>query len=435
MRLLTVISGVIMAAAGAFSCAFYMNGYAGVALVLGLAACISGICNIISYGIGFRKSLLTETVLVEGLFSLVLGFLAVASLIPEGSVLSYYGIWMCICGLCRFSESLAVSKINPRNWFAVMPLGIVNALIGFVMAVPELGNQFEFDSVFVIAVCYIMQGFSIAVYALYMVNRAPSQKTKEAKERAEAKKKLADEKRRERDRQRRLSEDEREAERERLRIAKVKEAEEKAAERAAKKEQRRAAGEHTMEFTAAETAEIKNAADGTAVDAAAESAAAEDDEPIKAGDIWESPAMEEEELVTRPVFNKPVNIPTIEKAETREVKTDSLKVEEKRAIVNLEEIENKQPKLELPKVELPKVELKSEGGESHKRKAFLLELEEEAAPEKEEPEDLASFTPLSLEELFADERFNIKPLTDKRSTDTDLKLTQTFTFDWLDLTK
>ncbi len=425
MRLLTVISAIIMAAAGAFSFAYYMNGYAGVALILGLAAFISGLCNIISYGLGFRKSILPETVLTEGLFSLALGFLAVAGLIPDNGILIYYGIWMCMCGLCRFSEALAVSKINPRNWFAVLPLGIVNALIGFVMIVPELHSQFEFDYVFVIAVCYIMQGFSIAVYALYMVNRAPSQKSMEARERAEAKKKLAEEKRRERDRQRRLSEAEREAERERLRLAKVREAEEKAAARAARKEQKRAAGGNTMEFTPAETEEIKAAAEQAQINE-------DDDEPIKADDIWQSPAAEEAELITRPVFNKPVNIPTIVKEGPREAKTDKLEVAEKRAIVNLEEIENRVPEIALPEVKLPELELKAEGGESRKRKAILLELEEEAVPSREEAEELSSFTPLSLEELFADERFNIKPLSDKKATDTDLKLTQTFTFDWLD---
>ena len=173
-----------------------------------------------------------------------------------------------------------------------------------------------------------------------------------------------------------------------------------------------------MEFTSEETEEINRLAN-----------IAEDDEPIKADDLWKTP--ETEEIIARPVFNKPTNIPVIEKQVVQEEKEDDLKVEEKRSIVNLEEMENKIPEVELPSVELPEVEIKSEGGERKQRKAILLEIEKEESA-KLADDELSSFKPLSLEDLFADKEFNIKPLSDEKAAETDLKLTQTFTFDWLD---
>ncbi|MDO5441179.1 MAG: hypothetical protein Q4F55_01290 [Bacillota bacterium] len=419
MRFLISLSSVIMAASGAFCFAFYMNGYAGVAFVLGAAMLIYGLCHVIAYSIGFRKSILPETVLVEGLFGLAFGFLIITNLIPEKQILLFYGAWLCLSGLIRFSESLAVSKVNPKNWFAVAPLGIVCAMSGFLMMVPNL--LAGFDSVYIVAISYIVNALSIAVYSVYMIKRQQTQKAKEAKERAEAKKRLAEVKRKERDRLRSLTEAEREKEIADAKAEKLKQEEAKKAEKEARKEARRPATERTVEFTQEETEEINRLAE-----------VSDDDEPIKASDIWSKPS--EEELQARPVFNKPTNIPVIEKQIVQEEKEEDLKVEEKRSIVNLEELEEKVPEVELPSVEIPKVELKAEGGESLQRKAFLLELEKEEA-EKPDEDELASFKPLSLEDLFSDEEFNIKPLSDEKAAETDLKLTQSFTFDWLDIKK
>ena len=423
MRFLTALSSVILAASGAFCFAYSMNGYAGVAFVLGLAMILYGLCHFIAYCIGFRKSLLPETVLVEGIYAMAFGFIIIINLVPAQHIDTYFGAWVLLAGLVRISQALAVSKINPKNWFAVIPMGLVLTVAGFIMLIPNL--LADYDILYIIAVLYIINAFSIAIYAVNMVKRHQSQKAKEAKERAEAKKQLAEEKRKERDRQRSLSEAERAKERAEAHEAKLKAEEEKKAAKEARRAARRPASERTMEFTTEETEEVIRLANETKPNEM-------DDTPIEASDIWgsEDKASEIKEAA-RPVFNKPTNIPIIEKQTVVQEKTDDVDLETKRAIVNLEEMENKVPEFELPEIELPEVELKSEGGEAYKRDAYMRELEGQK-PKQDDPDDLANFTPLTLEELFADERFNIKPLTDQRATETDLKLTQTFTFDWLD---
>jgi len=425
MRFLTVLSALIMAAAGAFCFAFYMNGYAGVAFVLGAALLLYGFFHMITYAIGFAKSRLPETVFVEGAVSLALGFLIVGDYVAEGSISLYFGIWFFTTGIIRFTEALNVSKINPRNWFAVLPLSLINIMLGFVMTVPSL--LADFDDVYLIAITYILQSFSVAIYALYMLKRNDNKKFQEAKDRAEAKRRLAEEKRRERDRIRQLTEAEREAEIEAARKKQVKEAEEKAEARRLKKENRKPVSERTMSFTPEETAQI-----------AAEAAAA------KAFEIFE----EEKEVVVetvetvetdaqiKPVFVKPTNIPTIEKEEVVEVQKDDLNLAQKRGLVNLEEFESKIPEVEFSTPELPEVELKTETAPVENREDIIQQIQgieiHEEEPVKDELEELPGFAPLSLEELFADEQYAIKPLSDAKSTETDLKLTQTFTFDWLD---
>lgn len=428
MRFLTALSSIVLAASGAFCFAYSMNGYDGVAFVLGIAIILHGLFQLIAYGIGFRKSLLPETTLVEGAYSLVFGLLVIANLIPGQHIDSYFAAWVLCTGLVRVSESFAVSKVNPKNWFSVMPLGLILTMAGFIMLIPNF--LADFDILYVIAVLYIINAFSLAIYSVYMIKRQPSPKAEEAKERARAKKQLAEEKRKERDRQRSMSEAERERERAAALEAKIQQEEEKKTAKEARKASRRPANERTMEFSPAETNEINKLA------AKAENIEL-DDTPIEASDLWGSEKSDSISSIkesARPVFNKPTNIPIIEKESAAREKVDDISIEAKRPVINLEEIENKVPDLELPEIELPEVELKAEGGEAEKRQEYIDELRGEA-PKKEKAEEAANFTPLTLEELFADERFNIKPLTDKRATETDLKLTQTFTFDWLDSKK
>ena len=163
-----------------------------------------------------------------------------------------------------------------------------------------------------------------------------------------------------------------------------------------------------------------------------------DNVPQSFDDLWAEADKEAEEKLlenaAKPSFNKPVDIPSVRNTENSVQTVPETEIKQagellaKRAIVNLEEIENYQPEVKLPEVELPSVDLAAEGGEAGRRSAFLLEIDE---TEPGTDESLSNFTPLTLEELFSDEEFNIKPLRDKKSEDTDLALTRTFTFDWL----
>ena len=479
MRVLTALSGLILTAAGAFCFAFYKNGYAASAFVLGIALLVQGVFNIISYGIGFRRSLLPDTVLAEGIFSGGLGVAVLGNMVQESSVVMLFGCWLLVCGASRFAESLAVSKVNPGSWFAVLPLGLVNTLAGFVMIIPGILSDINTQQL--LGTVFILNGISILIYSVYMVKRNSSQKAEAARERAEAKKAAAEEKRKARNELRSLSEAEREAKIAEARAEKQRIAEERKAERTKAREElrdkRRPASEHTMEFTEAETAEIIEAAEAAqpvqeaapekpapAPQTAASLSGTEalkqltkeealkefnefdrakepEKKPVKKIENIESfiekkPEEEDDVIKVEPrrTWVRPTNIPVIER---NAYKDDSLTAKDqiemisaKREIVKLSDIEKETPEIDLPKVELPEPELKAVGGEGENRKAYLLELEEQK-PEEKRTEGLSKLTPLTLEDLFADESFHIKPLSDRKAVETDFKLTQTFTFDWL----
>ncbi len=460
MRVLTAISGLILTAAGAFCFAFYKNGYAACAFVLGAGLLVQGIFNIISYGIGFRRSLLPDTVLAEGIFSGALGVAVLGNMVQESVIVILFGCWLLLCGASRFSESLAVSKVNPGSWFAVLPLGLVNTLAGFVMIIP--GILTDINTLQLIGTVFILNGISILIYSVYMVKRSPSARAEAVRERAEAKKAAAEEKRKARDELRSLSEAEREARLAEARAEKQRLADERKAQRTKAREElrdkRRPASEHTMEFTEEETAEIIEAAESPEETPVPQTAASlsetealkklTQEEALKEFDAFDHGKDADDEpqkehlrkrgedykQVNLRTWVRPTNIPVIERSGSGK---DLLSPEEqiemisaKREIVKLAEIENEKPKIEFPKVVLPEPELKASGGEGENRQAYLLELEEQK-PEEKKTEGLSKLTPLTLEDLFADESFHIKPLSDRKAVETDLKLTQTFTFDWL----
>src|SRR5665647_554269 len=73
MRILTVMSGIVLSATGAWCLSYYRSAFSSIAFVLGLAMLISAICLISAFLVSGRKRL-PETILVEGMMTLIFGF-------------------------------------------------------------------------------------------------------------------------------------------------------------------------------------------------------------------------------------------------------------------------------------------------------------------------------------------------------------------------
>ena len=107
MRLLVLISGILISGAGAFCFAFYTSTFYDVAFLVGLVMVIAGICNTVAYlisGRGARR--LTETTLVEGLVTLLYGFAVLSNQVTDSMLTMFFGTWLTLCGVTRFSQSL-----------------------------------------------------------------------------------------------------------------------------------------------------------------------------------------------------------------------------------------------------------------------------------------------------------------------------------------
>lgn len=213
---------------------------------------ISGGCNIGAYLISGRgQNRLTETSLVEGLVTFFYGFAVLNDQVNELTLMMFFGTWLTVCGVTRVSQSLYVSRFNPKDWAKIIPLAAVASMLGVVMMMPKI--LVAAAPLMLVGGAFILDGLSMLMFAMYMKKRAlPTAEGEiKAKEREEARKAVAKAERIERDRLRNLTKQEREAELERQREEKAKEDAAKkaeiAAQKAARRQASRPASERTME--------------------------------------------------------------------------------------------------------------------------------------------------------------------------------------------
>ena len=458
MRILIVISGMLLAIAGAFTFAFYSNAFTGLAFILGLVMLISGLCILGSYIISGKVGRLPDTVLVEGMVTTLFGFAVLNNEVMDAMVTLFFGTWMTLSGVTRVSQGFAVSRYRPKDWAKIMPLALAGTILGVIMLMPSLTTYM--NPMFLVGAAFIVNGLSQLVYSMYMRKHELTDREIEAQERAEARKTAKEAERKQRNANRSTSWHEREEQREeQRRLEKRRLAEQRAAKMQELQERRaarRPASEATMEFTPEEVEEIRTLAEEPATAPVTEPAPAEpapaetfeDELPVteilrpKTAPVEEAPAEEapaeepvEEEILEKakaPVWNRPENIPSLrarkleEEAAAAEAEpAPAPEIEDplaKRAAVNIEKIEEGLETVEFEPVELPEPELEASGGEAEERKEILQDLEKEV--KRDDP--FKPFQALKLEDLFGEDYVPLREKDPKEAT----RFTQSLNLDW-----
>ena len=474
MRILIVISGMLLAIAGAFTFAFYSNAFTGLAFILGLVMLISGLCILGSYIISGKVGRLPDTVLVEGMVTTLFGFAVLNNEVMDAMVTLFFGTWMTLSGVTRVSQSFAVSRYRPKDWAKIMPLALAGTILGVIMLMPSLTTYM--NPMFLVGAAFIVNGLSQLVYSMYMRKHELTDREIEAQERAEARKTAKEAERKQRNANRSTSWHEREEQREeQRRLEKRRLAEQRAAKMQELQERRaarRPASEATMEFTPEEVEEIRTLAEEPAAAPVTEPAPVEpspaesfeDELPVtevlrpKTAPAEEAPAEEtpteipaeepaagepaaeqtlpvEEEILEKakaPVWTRPENIPSLrarkleEEAAAAEAEpAPAPEIEDplaKRAAVNIEKIEEGLETVEFEPVELPEPELEASGGEAEERKEILQDLEKEV--KRDDP--FKPFQALKLEDLFGEDYVPLREKDPKEAT----RFTQSLNLDW-----
>ena len=423
MRILTAIAGILICGTGAFCFAVYSNPFSDVAFVVGTVMVISGIMHTVAYLVSGRgANRLTDTALVEGLVTFCYGFAVLNNQITDETLTLFFGTWLTLCGITRISQSFYVSRFNPKDWAKIMPLGMVAAMFGVIMMMPSLLSAVM--PLMLVGGAFIVDGFSILIYAMYMRRRDADRGKAEqqARQRAEAKRQLQKTKREQRDKLRSLSQQEREEAQAKLladqRAYENAKKEEKLARRKARKDAVLAQVPPTIQLTKEEVEEIAAAApeEQLAEDAKAAQAAvvkAENSVAVKVAEL---------EAASKVNFKLPETIPSIrleDKPVSKKKKADAPEPV-KIAAVNLEEIE-KPKEVTFEKVELPEVSLASES-EKVSREDILSKIDSVSVPKAEN----VDYTPIDLEELAAE------PLEKPAAKDDSKRFTQVLNLNWND---
>ena len=406
MRILTVLSGIILSAAGAFLFAFSTMLFSSLAFPVGCAMLISGLLILVAYLSSGRKTRLPDTMLVEGTISLLFGFAVLNNQVQDTMLATFFGAWLTIAGANRLSQAISVSRYKPKDYYKIFPLGLICTLLGAIMMMPTL--YVGTPAIMLVALGFILNGLSLLVYAMYMKPPIQKQKEIEAQMRADARNKASEEKRKQQQKLRSLSREERLNEEEKIRKQKQAEKDKKRAEKKAQKDAAKAEkvdADKTVRLSDAEVEEINVVAEKTGY----------------AQKVRDAEKAEEQELY--PTFNNPTDIPSLRQmtaAEEEQTEAPEI-VEAKLSAVNLEEIESKTGAVEFEEVELPDVKLESETAEAEARSEILKNLKDRASGIKKQEDDVEyDYTPITLEELLAETQFEKKtdPEDAKRFTQT-----------------
>ena len=403
MRLLVLISGILISGAGAFCFAFYTSTFYDVAFLVGMVMLISGICNTVAYLVSGRGSRrLTETTLVEGLVTLLYGFAVLSNQVTDSMLTMFFGTWLTLCGVTRFSQSLYISRFNPRDWSKVVPLSFISTMLGIVMMLPWLVASVM--PLMLIGGAFLLDGLSMITYAMYMKDSSQDMAVGEAraKARAEARKEEHEAKLAERERLRNLSKEEREKEEKRRRKAERAEEKNKAAARAAARaalrEAVRPVEERTIRLEEKEVQEIN------------ENAETED----------EVQAVETPQAADTSARVRPEIIPSLRSEIMEEVRKDASRIDYSVInAVNLEEIEDRKPPVEFEKIELPDIEFASDK-EKIDRKSLIADLDNMST----DAGDTMTYQKLDLSDLVAEP-------SDGHSKVSASEFTQTLDFSWV----
>lgn len=441
MRLLAVLSGVFLSATGAFCFAFYANRFEDVAFIVGITLLASGGLLTASYLVsGKGDKRVSDTVLVEGLVSIFYAISILSNQVAASGLTLFFGSWLMFCGMTRFSESLYVSRFNTRDWTKILLFAVLSSLVGIVMMLPQL--LVSVMPLMLVGGSMLICGLSQIVFAMYMKKETKENLAKgeaEALARAEAKKAAHIAARKEQERLRHLSKEEREKEEQERRSKELQAEQEKRAKRAAEKAARRDASrnfnsestvrladEEVEQINAASkklgAVEITNINDiSIARNKLKENSSQTSESNLEVADVEVNiNEINVNILATKPVWNKPKDIPSL-LAENKTTEKKSNVEDVKINAVKLDEIENNIPIISFSKVELPKVEYASDYGRADRSK--IIEKINNTNPEQLSE---VQYPEIDLEELVAE------PLTRKSDPVDATRFTQKLDFTWIE---
>ncbi len=135
MRILTIISGVLMLATGAFCFINPGQTFLSIAFVVGIVMVINGIIHSLSYLVGRglnNKGDNNGWILVDALITLLLGILVLCNqLVADMAIPMVFGMWVLVSGILRVE---AASHINRErklsNFRSTLITGILTVIVG-----------------------------------------------------------------------------------------------------------------------------------------------------------------------------------------------------------------------------------------------------------------------------------------------------------------
>ncbi len=177
MRVLTIISGVLMALTGLFC---FMNPgqtFLALAFIIGLVMMLNGAIHMLAYVLGRGLNNRGDNngwILVDAIITFLLGALILGNqLVADTSIHVVFGMWLLVSGVLRLEAATRINfKIKKSNFVVTLLTGIVTTLLGLFGFVNPLVSVV--GTIVLLGMFLVMQGINVIELGINMPHEKKS---------------------------------------------------------------------------------------------------------------------------------------------------------------------------------------------------------------------------------------------------------------------
>lgn len=169
MRILTIMSGILLIAAGIFC---FMNPgatFLSIAFVLGIVMLFSGMSSITSFWFDRKAKLrdVTQWRLADGFVTTVLGLVVISNqLVTDAMIPIFFGMWVLFSGTLRMLASYDLKERGIASWKWGLLWGLLSVLIGMVSFVRPIVATAAISMI--VGVFFLLQGVNVIILGGHM---------------------------------------------------------------------------------------------------------------------------------------------------------------------------------------------------------------------------------------------------------------------------
>ncbi len=177
MRALTIFSGILMLATGAFCFINPGQTFLAIAFIVGIVMVINGIIHTLAYLIGRGLNNRGDNngwILVDALITLLLGILILCNqLVADMAIPMVFGIWVLVSGILRIEAASRINKDRKRsNFRSTLITGILTVIVGLFGFINPLVSWLTV--VILLGMFLCMQGINIIELGINMPHEKKS---------------------------------------------------------------------------------------------------------------------------------------------------------------------------------------------------------------------------------------------------------------------
>lgn len=166
MKIVTIISGVVLALTGVFCIARAGTTFLAVAFILGLAMLIHGIMSIVSCITEKRHGYASGYILADGAIAIILSVVVLSNqLVSDAVIPVFFGMWLLFSCTMHTMQSLVVRGSGESSWRFGMGFGIAGVLAGISAFVYPITARA--DTVLLLGIYFALQGISVTMLGVH----------------------------------------------------------------------------------------------------------------------------------------------------------------------------------------------------------------------------------------------------------------------------